>query len=83
MPSRRGITVYRVPATRIAEAMGRKIVANIVMLGAVAALGEIVGYDSLKESVLTSIPPGTEELNISAFDKGYEYGVGLKERVAS
>lgn len=78
-----GITVYRVPATRIAEDMGRKIVANIVMLGAVAALGEVVGYDSLKESVLKSIPPGTEELNVSAFDKGYEYGTGLKERAAS
>lgn len=78
-----GITVYRVPATRIAEEMGRKIVANIVMLGAVAALGGVVGYESLKESVLKSIPPGTEDLNISAFDKGHEYGTDIKERVAS
>ncbi|HMK33460.1 MAG TPA: 2-oxoacid:acceptor oxidoreductase family protein [Desulfomonilaceae bacterium] len=69
-----GVTVYKVPATRIAEEMGRKIVANIVMLGAVAALGGVVAYESMKGSVLASIPPGTEELNISAFDKGYEYG---------
>ncbi len=72
-----GITIYRVPATRIAEEMGKKIVANIVMLGAVAALGGVVDYRSLKESVLSSIPPGTEELNVSAFDKGYEYGMGI------
>ena len=69
-----GVTVYRVPSTRIAEEMGKKIVANIVMLGAVTALAGVVGYGAMKESVLASIPSGTEDLNISAFDKGYEYG---------
>ena len=77
-----GVTIFRVPSTRIAEEMGRRIVANIVMLGAVAALGGVVGYDSLKESVLKSIPPGTEDLNISAFDRGYQYGEDLKAREA-
>jgi 2-oxoglutarate ferredoxin oxidoreductase subunit gamma len=71
------VTVFRVPATRLAEEMGRKIVANIVMLGAVGALSGLVSYESLKKSVLTSIPPGTEELNVSAFDTGFEYGRGL------
>ena len=75
-----GVTLFRVPATRIAEEMGRKIVANIVMLGAVAALGRVVTYDSLKQSVLDSIPAGTEELNLSAFDKGHKFGLGLLER---
>jgi 2-oxoglutarate ferredoxin oxidoreductase subunit gamma len=69
-----GITVYRVPSTRLAEEMGKKIVANIVMLGAVTALSGVVGYESAKASVLSSIPPGTEDLNLSAFNKGYEYG---------
>jgi 2-oxoglutarate ferredoxin oxidoreductase subunit gamma len=70
----KGVTVYRVPSTRIAEEMGKKIVANIVMLGAVTALAGVVGYDAMKASVLASTPPGTEDLNISAFDRGYEYG---------
>jgi 2-oxoglutarate ferredoxin oxidoreductase subunit gamma len=72
-----GVTIYRVPCTRIAEELGRAIVANIVMLGAVAALGGVVAYESMKESVLASIPAGTEDLNISAFDKGFEYGQRL------
>lgn len=72
-----GAVIYRVPSTRIAEEMGRKIVANIVMLGAFAVLGGVVGYDALKDSVLSSIPAGTEELNISAFDRGHECGVVL------
>ncbi len=75
------VTLYKVPATRIAEEMGRKIVANIVMLGAIAALGKVVAYDSLRQAVLSSIPPGTEELNISAFDNGYNYGMGIQSSV--
>jgi 2-oxoglutarate ferredoxin oxidoreductase subunit gamma len=67
------ITVFRVPFTRMAEELGKRIVANIVMLGALAALGDVVTYDSMRQSVLSSIPPGTEELNVSAFDKGYEF----------
>jgi len=69
--------LWKVPATRIAESMNRKIVANIVMLGAVTALGGVVGYEAMREAVLSSIPPGTEELNLTAFNKGYEYGSSL------
>jgi 2-oxoglutarate ferredoxin oxidoreductase subunit gamma len=71
------VVLYGVPCTRIAESMGRKIVANIVMLGALAALGGVIDYESMKQSVLSSIPPGTEDLNVSAFDKGYEYARNL------
>jgi hypothetical protein len=41
----------------------------------------VVTYEAMKASVLASIPPGTEELNISAFDKGYQYGQGVLQRV--
>ena len=72
-----GLKVYRVPATRIAEGLGRRIVANIVILGSLAALGEVVEYESLKQAVLASIPKGTEDFNLTAFDKGFEYGQSL------
>ncbi|MFH0957898.1 MAG: 2-oxoacid:ferredoxin oxidoreductase subunit gamma [Pseudomonadota bacterium] len=72
-----GLKVYRVPATKIAESLGRRIVANIVMLGALASLGEVVEYESLKKAVLASIPKGTEDFNLTAFDKGFEYGQSL------
>jgi 2-oxoglutarate ferredoxin oxidoreductase subunit gamma len=79
-----GIIIHRVPATGIAEDMGKKIVANIVMVGAVAALGGIVSYEAMKAAVLSSIPPGTEELNITAFNKGFDYGANLvKKRQAT
>lgn len=74
------VTVYRVPCTRIAEDLGRKLVANIVMLGALAALGGVVAYESMRDAVLSSIPAGTEDLNQAAFDNGFDYGQRLLKK---
>jgi 2-oxoglutarate ferredoxin oxidoreductase subunit gamma len=70
-----GSILLKVPATRIAEKLGRKIVANIVMLGFVTAVAGLIEYDAMKKSILASIPKGTEELNLKAFEEGYRYGV--------
>jgi len=74
----KGLKVFDVPATRIAEELGRKIVANIVMLGAFTAITELLDENALKESIKENIPRGTEELNLAAFEKGVEYGKTLK-----
>jgi len=71
------VRVFRIPATKIAEKLGRKIVANIVMLGALVAVTDILDKDAVKESIKANIPKGTEELNLTAFEKGYEYGENL------
>jgi 2-oxoglutarate ferredoxin oxidoreductase subunit gamma len=55
--------------------LGRKIVANIVMLGFVAANIDAVSAESVREAVLSSVPKGTEELNESAFERGLEFGI--------
>jgi 2-oxoglutarate ferredoxin oxidoreductase subunit gamma len=69
--------VFRVPATKIAEELGRRIVANIVMLGALVAITRLLDENAVKESIRENIPKGTEELNLTAFEKGYEYGKTL------
>ncbi len=71
---------FGVPATRIAEELGRKIVLNIVMLGFFAAVTDVVPHEALRKAVESSVPSGTEELNLKAFDQGYEYGVNMKEK---
>jgi len=71
---------FGVPATRLAEELGRKIVLNIVMLGFFGAVTDLMPVEALREAVETSVPTGTEELNLKAFDKGYEYGLQLKEK---
>jgi 2-oxoglutarate ferredoxin oxidoreductase subunit gamma len=62
-----------IPSTRIAESLGRKIVQNIVMVGFFAAVTDLVSHEALREAVKHSVPAGTEDLNLAAFDRGYEY----------
>jgi 2-oxoglutarate ferredoxin oxidoreductase subunit gamma len=71
------VKVFHVPATKIAEELGAKIVANIVMLGALTAIAGIVDKNAITASIKENIPKGTEELNLTAFEKGYEYGKKL------
>jgi 2-oxoglutarate ferredoxin oxidoreductase subunit gamma len=71
------INVYAVPATRLAEEMGRKIVMNIITVGFFCATTGITSYEATKKAVETSVPPGTEEINLKAFDAGYNYGKHL------
>jgi 2-oxoglutarate ferredoxin oxidoreductase subunit gamma len=66
--------VFRIPATRFAEELGKKIVANIVMLGFFTAVTDVVSYDAMKNAILSSVPKGTEQLNESAFNKGHDHG---------
>lgn len=69
--------IYDVPATKFAEEIGKTIVANVVMLGALTAIANIVTPEALKKAILRNIPKGTEKLNIAAFEKGYNYGKQL------
>ena len=59
------------PARQIAEEVGRTAVANVAMLGFLTAATGIVSADAMKKSVLASVPKGTEELNMNAFEQGY------------
>ncbi len=70
---REGMKRLAIPATRLAEQLGRKIVANIVMLGFLTAITGIVSPEAMRQSIATSVPRGTEELNLKAFETGYEY----------
>jgi len=70
-------TAYGVPATRIAEELGRTMVLNIVMVGFFTAMTKLISADAVRAAVKDSVPRGTEALNLSAFDKGYEHGLSL------
>ena len=72
------VKIFKVPATKMADQLGRRIVANIVMIGAFVAITKLLDEKAVKESVKENIPKGTEELNLAAFEKGYEYGKDLK-----
>ncbi|HMA04355.1 MAG TPA: 2-oxoacid:ferredoxin oxidoreductase subunit gamma [Methanomicrobiales archaeon] len=62
-----------IPATSEARnTLGKVIVANIVMLGAVVAATGIVSDEAIEKAVLDSVPKGTEKLNLAALKRGME-----------
>jgi 2-oxoglutarate ferredoxin oxidoreductase subunit gamma len=74
------VTVYKIPATRFAEEIGRRQVLNIVMVGFFTAVTDVVTETSMRKAVENSVPSGTEELNLKAYQKGYSFGQELKGR---
>lgn len=67
--------VYSCPATRIAEELGKRMVLNSVMGGFFTAVTNLLSADAVRKAVADSVPSSFRDLNLKAFEKGYEYGV--------
>ncbi len=72
-PAGKHSRAFGVPSTRIAESLGKTIVQNIVMVGFFAAVTRLVSADAMRDAVRASVPRGTEDLNLRAFEAGYDY----------
>jgi len=66
----KGERALALPFTKSAERVGHKIVTNIVMLGHLSAMLDIIPPEVLEEAVLRNVPKGTEELNRKAILAG-------------
>jgi len=73
-----GVRVYSVPATRIAEQLGKRMMQNIVMVGFFAAVTGLVGVEALRKAVASSVPAHTRELNLEAFDAGFAHAATVE-----
>src|SRR5699024_10041013 len=72
--------VYKVPILDIAENKLKKpMVANIVALGTIYELTNVVSKDSLEKAVLNRVPKGTEELNKKALEYGFNLILDIKD----
>jgi 2-oxoglutarate ferredoxin oxidoreductase subunit gamma len=69
----RGRTILRVPATRLAEQVGRRVVLNIVVLGFLCGATGVTTQEALRDAITASVPKGTEALNLKAFETGFNY----------
>ena len=67
--------VYAIPATRFAEELGKRMVLNSVMVGFFTAVTKLLSEDAVRKAVADSVPANFRDLNLKAFDKGYEYGL--------
>ncbi|MBN2334997.1 2-oxoacid:acceptor oxidoreductase family protein [Candidatus Bathyarchaeota archaeon] len=68
---REDVELIQVPAREIAIRLGNQIVANMVMLGALAKRSEMVKLSLLKDAVEKNMRPGMREINLRALDEGY------------
>jgi 2-oxoglutarate ferredoxin oxidoreductase subunit gamma len=66
---------YSIGATALAEEMGVRMMANIIMLGFSAAISKLVSHEALKEAMGSSVPKGTEEKNLAGLERGYQAGL--------
>jgi 2-oxoglutarate ferredoxin oxidoreductase subunit gamma len=65
--------IYKMPIMRTAkDEIGREIVANVVALGAMIALTDVVSRESGLKAVLSKVPKAFLELNEKAYNAGFE-----------
>ncbi len=63
--------VVACPITGVArDELGRIIVANVVALGLIVELTDIVSTEAVRKAVAARVPPGTQEANLRAFERG-------------
>lgn len=75
-----GCRLVGLPLTRVArEELGRAITANMVALGALAALANVVSRPGLEAAVARRAPRGTAAVNLAALRRGYALGAGARE----
>ena len=66
--------LVKVPATRVAQELNARVVANVVMLGALVAVAPVVSREAVERAVQASAPAGTTELNLQALRRGFALG---------
>lgn len=66
--------LYKVPATEIAEKMGARIIANVIMIGFLGKIWDAVSSKALQKAVKARVPKKYLELNLKAFQRGVKLG---------
>jgi len=70
-----GVRAFSIPATRIAEELGKRMVLNIVMTGFFGAVSGLLQRESLRQAIESSVPGAFREINLKAYERGFDYGL--------
>ncbi len=66
-------SIYQYPIEEDAvKVIGNKLVTNIISLGIIVQLTEIVTHDAIKNALSTRIPARVKDINIKALEHGFE-----------
>ena len=78
LPSNKAV---KVPITRLAqERSGRTITANVVALGVLVGLTDVVSRKAIEKAVTARAPKGTEDMNRAALAAGFEAADQAKKK---
>ncbi|MDH5403985.1 MAG: 2-oxoacid:acceptor oxidoreductase family protein [Candidatus Heimdallarchaeota archaeon] len=67
-----------IPAFETAIKLGNKVIANVIMLGALQVITEIISKQALETILFERVPKKFEELNKEALKIGYKIGMNYR-----
>lgn len=70
-PPKGKYTTISLPLTRTAREIGNVRIANIVALGALAGISNMIDRERLEDTVRKGVPPRFLDLNLEALEAGY------------
>lgn len=80
-PDRDDLRIVALPILKTAkEEVGNPMTANILAVGAINTLLELVDDEALLDAVKRNIPRGTEQINLKAYEAGKALGAFAKGR---
>ena len=62
--------LHGIPATKIAEELGTRMAANVVILGYLVGITDVVSRESMESAIRSTMKPKIVELNLKALDAG-------------
>ena len=69
-PSEDDVNAFGIPATRIAEDLGSRLVTNIVMLGYLIGKTGVVSRESMEQAIRSMVKKQFVDLDMKALDAG-------------
>jgi 2-oxoglutarate ferredoxin oxidoreductase subunit gamma len=69
------VKVYSIPATRMAEELGKKIVMNVIAVGFFAAKSGLLPKEAYQSAITDAVPAAHRDLNLRAFEAGYQFAL--------
>lgn len=70
---------YAIPALVTAEDIGKKVVMNMVILGAIVGITHVVNKESIIRAIKETTSSRFVDLNLQAFNRGYELGINAEQ----
>jgi 2-oxoglutarate ferredoxin oxidoreductase subunit gamma len=63
--------VYGIPATKIADELGNRVITNVVMLGYLVGMTGVVSRESVEEAIRATVKKKVIDLDLKALDAGF------------